>query len=115
MAELDAVGLVAQLSSSFNRAAAREFDGTVVLEFRHQSDLPVEQRVVLKVDDGDQQTRIAREPTPADITLYFHSVDEAAELLQGKTNPVNAFMDGRFRSDGHLVWVFTVLSMFRAG
>ena len=115
MAELDAVGLAAQLSTSFNRAAAREFDGTVVLEFRPESDRPAEQRVVLTVDHCDLKARIAEESTPADITLYFHSVDEAAALLQGKANPVNAFMDGRFRSDGHLVWVFTVLSMFRTG
>lgn len=113
MAEVDAAGLVAKLSSSFNRTAAREFDGTVVLEFQPENDLPAEQRVVLKVDHGGLQARVASEPTPADITLYFHSTDEAAALLQGSANPVNAFMDGRFRSDGHLIWVFTVLSMFR--
>ena len=115
MADLDAVGLVARLSSAFNPAAAREFDGTVVLEFKPEAEPPVAQRVVLKVDHGDLQARIAAEPTPADITLYFHSMDEAAALLQGSANPVTAFMEGRFRSDGHLVWVFTVLSMFRGG
>lgn len=71
--------------------------------------------MVLKVDHGDLQARVVDEPTPADITLYFHSVEEAAALLQGSANPVTAFMDGRFRSDGHLVWVFTVLSIFRKG
>ena len=115
MAELEAVGLAERLSSCFNRAAAREFDGMVVLEFQPEIGPPLEQRVVLKVDHGELQARVVHEPTPADITLYFHSVEEAAALLQGSANPVTAFMDGRFRSDGHLVWVFTVLSMFRKG
>jgi len=115
VAELDAAGLAAQLSASFNPVLAREFDGTVVLDLAAASDGAVAQRVLLKVDHGDLQTRITSEQTPADITLYFHSADEAAQLLQGSANPVAEFMDGRFRSDGYLIWVFTVLSMFRAG
>ena len=87
----------------------------MVLEFKSEAELPLDQRVVLRIDHGDLHAQIASEPTPADITLYFHSMDEAAELLQGSANPVTAFMEGRFRSDGHLVWVFTVLSMFRGG
>ncbi len=115
MADLDASGLAAQLAKSFNPGLAREFDGTVVLELLAASDGSVAQRVVLDVDHGALQTRITSEPTPADITLYFHSAAEAAQLLQGSANPVTAFMDGRFRSDGYLIWVFTVLSMFRTG
>ena len=115
VAELDALGLVAQLSASFNPVLAREFDGTVVLELDPGSDQGAAQRVVLILDHGKLQTRVTTDQTPADITLYFHSAAEAAALLQGSANPVTAFMEGRFRSDGYLIWVFSVLSMFRPG
>lgn len=115
MAELDALGLAAQLSASFNPAVAREFDGTVVLELEAGGDQGATQRVVLTLDQGDLQSRVTTDQISADITLYFHSAAEAAALLQGSANPVAAFMEGRFRSDGYLIWVFSVLSMFRAG
>lgn len=113
MAEQGAQKLASQLAGSFNPAAAMDFDGTVLLELQPES-AATPAWVRLIVNHGQLDVSVVNEPTTADITLFFHSGEEAAELLLGRANPVNAFMDGRFRSDGYLIWVFAVLSMFRA-
>ena len=51
----------------------------------------------------------------ADVTLYFDSVDTAIDIFQGTAHPIDAFMAHKFRSDGNLVMVFTLLAMFGPG
>ena len=50
---------------------------------------------------------------PVEMTLYFHSESLARELLSGKADPVNAFMQSQFRASGHLIWVFHAMAAFR--
>jgi len=111
-APLTAAELAQALAAAFNPAAAKEFDGTVRLHLQAEDDA-VAEHVLLEVDHGRIETSLPDAPVPADITLYFHTAAEALGLLRGTANPVTAFMDGRFRSDGYLIWVFTVLAMFR--
>ena len=51
----------------------------------------------------------------ADVTFVFDSAETALAVLTGKEDPVAAFLDGRFRSDGHLPLVFVLLGLFRPG
>ena len=116
MAEIDAPTLSPsqfgeELLRSFSAEAARDFDGTV--QFVLQAvDSTAPRSIGFCIDHGRIDARSAG-TEPFDITLYFHTAQEALDLLQGQANPVEAFMDGRFRSDGYLLWVFAVLSMFR--
>ena len=39
-------------------------------------------------------------------------MDIAWALLSGQANAFDAFMEGRFRADGYLMWAFTLMAMF---
>lgn len=67
--------------------------------------------LLLRVRDGALEFRADTEP--ADVTFLFEDLDTAWALLTGRLNPFDAFMDGRFRSDGYLLWTFAVVTMFR--
>ena len=60
--------------------------------------------------------RVSTNPKPqaTDVTFTFDSADTAFGLLLGDANPLDAFLAGRFRTDGHLPLVFVVLGLFRA-
>jgi len=48
-----------------------------------------------------------------DATFHFADVATARELLQGEQDAFEAFMAGRFRADGYLMWAFALIAMFR--
>ena len=52
-------------------------------------------------------------PEATDATFTFDSADTARGILLGDANPLDAFLAGRFRADGHLPLVFPVLGLFR--
>lgn len=47
-----------------------------------------------------------------DATFYFPDADTAQALLSGRADVSEAFMNGRFRADGYLMWAFALLAMF---
>lgn len=49
-----------------------------------------------------------------DATFFFEDVDTAWALLSGQADAFSAFMEGRFRADGYLMWAFTLMSMFQS-
>ena len=51
----------------------------------------------------------------ADVTFVFDSAETALAVLTGKEDPIAAFLEGRFRSDGHLQLAFVLLGLFRPG
>lgn len=52
--------------------------------------------------------------TPRDATFIFSDLETARALLCGEANAFEAFMEGRFRSDGYLMWAFALMAMFRS-
>ncbi|MEZ5597158.1 MAG: SCP2 sterol-binding domain-containing protein [Pseudomonadales bacterium] len=106
--------LAQRLQGAFNATAAGDFDGTVLI-CTQPGGAADAQALLLTVDHGTLAAGPASAGTHADVTLYFHSADEALQLLTGSANPIAAFMEGAFRSDGYLLWIFAVLAMFRAG
>lgn len=49
-----------------------------------------------------------------DATFFFEDVDIAWALLSGQEDAFRAFMEGRFRADGYLMWAFTLMAMFQS-
>ena len=49
----------------------------------------------------------------ADVTFTFDSADTAMGIIRGTIDPIGAFMEGRFRSDGHLILAFVMMAVFR--
>jgi len=49
-----------------------------------------------------------------DATFYFEDVDTAWALLSGRADAFSAFMEGRFRADGYLMWAFMLMAMFQS-
>ena len=49
-----------------------------------------------------------------DATFIFEDVDIAWALLSGQADAFQAFMEGRFRADGYLMWAFTLMAMFQS-
>ena len=47
-----------------------------------------------------------------DLTLIVDSLETFQKIITGQQHLVSAFMHGKFRSDGYLVLVFQVLSVF---
>jgi len=51
----------------------------------------------------------------ADVTFTFDREETAHAIVTGTANPIDAFMAGRFRSDGHLPMAFVLLGLFNPG
>lgn len=51
----------------------------------------------------------------ADVTFSFDTVERAVAVLGGTESPMDAFMAGAFRADGHLPLAFVLLGMFGSG
>ena len=100
------MGLRQELEGNFNPAAAAGVDLVIALEVRGSA--PVR----FAVAGG----AIAFEPdAAADVTFYFDSEATARAIVLGGADPMPAFMDGAFASDGHLPAAFALMSMFRPG
>jgi len=50
----------------------------------------------------------------ADTTFRFEDHATAIRLFSGQEDAFDAFMHGRFRADGYLMWAFTLMAMFRS-
>lgn len=90
---------------------APEIDAVVALrtadgEARHLATLVVQEGVACVVDSPKREA--------TDVTFTFDTADTALNVLLGDANPLDAFLAGRFRTDGHLPLVFVVLGLFRA-
>ncbi|MEQ8860182.1 MAG: SCP2 sterol-binding domain-containing protein [Pseudomonadales bacterium] len=94
------------LQSSFHPAAAGHFDAV----FRLQTD---DDTLTFQVRDGRISFDLPDEVRP-DATFLFDDDDTAWALLTGRADAFEAFMDGRFRSDGYLMWAFALMAMFES-
>ena len=46
------------------------------------------------------------------VTLYFDSFANHRAILEGRMDPMQAFLEGRFRADGHIVLAMRMLQVF---
>jgi putative sterol carrier protein len=98
--------LQTHLRRSFDPAAAQHLDAVIEVKVEHDV-------VRFRVRDGALEFDLPDEVRP-DATFMFADVDTAWSLLSGRGDAFAAFMDGRFRSDGHLMWAFALMAMFRS-
>lgn len=94
------------LRHNFHPAAAAHLDA--VIEVKVSDDL-----LRFRVRDGELEFDLPDQVRP-DATFMFADADTAWSLLSGRGDAFTAFMDGRFRSDGHLIWAFTLMAMFQS-
>lgn len=98
--------LKTHLCRSFHPAAAPHLDA--VIEIKVDDEL-----LRFRVRDGELEFDLHDQVRP-DATFMFADVDTAWALLSGRGDAFAAFMDGRFRSDGHLMWAFALMAMFQS-
>jgi putative sterol carrier protein len=53
----------------------------------------------------------AAAPGP-ELVIFFRDLKQAMDIISGQGNPIEAFMQGELRSNGHIVWVFQTLAAF---
>jgi putative sterol carrier protein len=94
-----------RLRQSFHGAVAERFDAV----FRITVD---DESLLFRVSQGTLDFDLPPAARP-DATFMFDDVDTAWALLSGRADLFEAFMEGRFRSDGYLIWAFSLTAMFR--
>ena len=98
--------LQSHLKSTFFPPASQGMDALIQLSI-------ADEQLLLEIRDGrlDFHQPGSREP---DATFYFEDVDTAWALLSGQADAFEAFMQGRFRADGYLMWAFTLMATFQS-
>lgn len=94
------------LEGSFHPAAASQLDAVFRIDVEGQ-------HLTFHVHQGRLDFAVAADREP-DATFMFEDADTAWTLLSGQGDAFEAFMDGRFRSDGYLMWAFALMAMFRS-
>ena len=96
--------IVEYLTNSFDPAAAGEIDARIELRMSEES---------INFVIQDKKMQMGEQEKSPEITLFFESSDLAYEIFTGTTEMVDAFMNGQFKSDSNLIWVFQILGAFR--
>lgn len=98
--------LQAHLEATFHPPASAGLDATFRLAIG-------DEELTFQVANGALNFIDGHNSSP-DATFFFESVDIAWALLSGQANAFSAFMEGRFRADGYLMWAFTLMAMFQS-
>jgi putative sterol carrier protein len=96
--------LAHELKARFRPEAAVGVDMLIRL------DVAPNEHLSLRVMDGELE--VSRDDVPADVTFTFPDLATTTELLRGQANAIDAFMHGRFRSDGYLMMAFRLMELF---
>jgi len=98
--------LFSLLEARFDPAHAGDLDATI--EFNWGEDCAVVGIHHGVVDFYPDQENAP----PPELIIYFRDLSQALRIISGQGNPIEAFMQGEFRSNGHIVWVFQTLAAF---
>lgn len=98
--------LQAHLERSFFPPASQDMDAVIRLSI-------AEDELLLEISGGRLEFHEPDSVKP-DATFFFEDVDTAWALLAGQADAFAAFMEGRFRADGYLMWAFRLMAMFRS-
>ncbi len=96
--------LARELRARFRPEAAVGVDMVVRLDVSDQEHL------VLRISDGTL-TVTADDQVP-DVTFRFADMATTVAIIRGEANAIEAFMHGRFRSDGYLMMAFRLMELF---
>jgi putative sterol carrier protein len=98
--------LQSHLENTFFAPASGGMDATIRLAI-------AEETLTFEISEGRLQF-FSDESIEPDATFFFEDVDIAWALLSGQADAFSAFMEGRFRADGYLMWAFTLMAMFQS-
>jgi putative sterol carrier protein len=96
--------LTNELHTRFRPEAAVGIDMIVRL------DVSEHEHLLLRVADG--VLTISDQSGPPDVTFRFADLPTTIALIRGQANAIDAFMQGRFRSDGYLMMAFKLMELF---
>ena len=96
--------IVEYLTNSFDTAAAGEIDARIELRMSEES---------LHFVIQEKKMQMGKHDKSPEIILFFESSALAYEIFTGTTGMVDAFLNGQFKSDSNLIWVFHILGAFR--
>ena len=94
-----------QLRSSFASNAAHGLEAVYELRF---DDAPPYH---LSITNAQLEHGEGEHASPT-VTLYFDTFLHHCEIIAGRRDPMQAFLEGRFRADGHIVLAMRLLQMF---
>ena len=103
--------LQTHLEDTFFPPAAMGLDAVLRLQMGDEQLLFAVSPSGLSFDDPDGEEGF---PATPDATFFFEDVDTAWALLSGRADAFEAFMQGRFRADGYLMWAFSLMAMFQS-
>lgn len=104
--------LQTHLEDTFHPPAAIGLDAVLRLQIGDEQLVFTVSPTGLIFDDPDTVPEPSSIP---DATFFFEDVDTAWALLSGRADAFEAFMQGRFRADGYLMWAFSLMAMFQSG
>jgi putative sterol carrier protein len=94
------------LEASFHPPAARALDAVLRIQVGDDA-------LAFRVAGGQLDFDPAQCARP-DTTFRFADHATARALFSGQEDAFDAFMHGRFRADGYLMWAFALMAMFRS-
>ena len=81
------------------------------MEMRLRLEIPGEAHLDLRINDGELTIERGGN-SDVDVTFYFDDARCAWDLMTGRANAVDAFMHGKFRTDGYLMMTFKLMELF---
>ncbi len=105
MLRMDTDELANELRARFRSEAAAGVDMLIRLE------VDADEHLTLHVASG--RLTVSKDETPApDVTFTFADLETTMDIIRGHANAIDAFMHGRFRSDGYLMMAFRLMELF---
>ena len=97
----------------------RRFVPSAAVGYDHLIDLDTGSAPLIRLRIRNQQLALsfaaAETANPkADVRFYFPNLHIGRALLLGEADAIDAFMNGHFRSDGHLMLSFALMAMFNS-
>lgn len=82
------------------------------MERVYQFEIATEPRFHLTIRDSTLSLGEGRHSSPS-VTMFFPDLETALALLEGRLDPMEAFLDGQIRSDGNLLLALQLIGLFR--
>ncbi len=85
-------------------------EAAIGVDMRIRLDVSNEEHLLLRVADG--ALTVTDGPETPDVAFQFADLATAVAIIRGEANAIDAFMHGRFRSDGYLMIAFRLMELF---
>jgi len=104
---IDIEGIRTRLHQAFRPDAAQGFDH--VYQFRFDDDAGA--AFYARIHEGELEVGAGEHPEPA-LTFLFDTPQTAIDVMEGRIDGTQAFMQGRIRTDGNLILALQLGRLF---